>query len=213
MKNLRSIVTVGMIGLATLIPIRDAKADVSGNVKYIQTTEESNSSGSYPECNVFYELPRGINGYTFIDLYDHGDGYFGRTSLNRELGRKVRGNVEFNHFNELFSNVGVGIKAQIPRLPKDAFATVNVMPFYVDRRGNRVKNKGLLQYFGSLTLPKDFTLSSFGEWDIARGKWEYGEVELTTDLGPFTAGYNGGLIGDGDATPNLEHRASLIVNF
>lgn len=212
-KTLKDIVTAGMIGLATLLHVKKAEANVSGNVKWIQTTEEAKSYGSYVESNVFYGLPKGVNGYTFVDLYNDG-GYFGRTSWNKEIGNGISGNVEVNHFDEPVSNIGVGLKAQVPKLPENAFATISLMPLYVDRKGNRVNNQALLQYFGILNLPKGFTLFSFGELDVARGEWLYGELELGKKLfGVIRGSYNPSLISDGDMIPDLEHRFAVTVDF
>ena len=71
-RTLKNLVTAGIIGLTTLILANKAEAGVSGNIKYIHTSDESRSSGSYLESNLFYGLPRGISGYSFVDLYYHG---------------------------------------------------------------------------------------------------------------------------------------------
>ncbi len=213
LRGLAGIVALGVAALA-LSPSK-TNADVGGNIKYVQTSEESNSLGSYPEANVFYNLPKGISGYTFVDLYNHDGGYFGRTSLTKDfkgtddLAIKVEG----NHINAPLSDVGIGARLDIPNLPESVYADISLMPFYFDNNGNFIERKGLLQYFASTKLPLDLKLSSFGEWNLRTSNWEYGEMELARDLGPFSLGYNGVLLNDGDWIPTLEHRASVIVDF
>lgn len=210
LRGLTSIV-VGAATLALSSPRIDA--DVSGNIKYIQTTQESNSLGSYPEANVFYGLPRGISGYTFLDLYNHDGGYFGRTSWTKdfrdtdELALKLEG----NHINTPLSDIGFGARVNIPKLPESIYGNVSLMPFYFNKKG--VVTKSLFQYYATTNLPYNLNLSSFGEWNLRNGQWEYGEVELAKDLGFFRAGYNCVLLNNSDAIPTLEHRASVIVDF
>ena len=133
--------------------------------------------------------------------------------MSKPLGEGISGNLELNQFNEPISEMGIGIKSQVPKLPKGAYATVGLMPLYIDKNGKKVKNKGLLEYFGSLNLPKGFWVSSFGELDIVKGEWGYGEIELGKRFGPVRASYNPALIGNGDMIPGLEHRIAATVDF
>lgn len=124
--------------------------------------------------------------------------------------------LELNQFNEPISDAGLGVEFQIPMLPKNASATVSLMPFYVDKLdGNtiRIKDKVLMQYFGSLSLPKGFRISGFGEWNIAKHEWGYGEFELGKKFGSIRASYNPSLINDGGMTPKLEHRIAATIDF
>ena len=210
-KVLRNIATAGIISLTALTLPNKAMAEVHGNIKYIKTTEESNSVGSYVEGNFFYELPGKINGYTFVDLYGKEHGYFGKTSLDKKIVKDISGKTELNNFNEPASEIGFGVKYQIPGLPDNAFANVSLMPFYFDK-GEKIEGKTLLQYFAVLNLPRGFELSSFGEWD-EEGNWTYGEIEFKKAIDPVGLSYNPALIGLENSTPDLEHRFAITIDF
>ncbi|MDP3986912.1 MAG: hypothetical protein Q8P81_01660 [Nanoarchaeota archaeon] len=215
MTNLKTIITAGVMGLATLLPGRAESDNLSGNVKYIQTSNESNSLGSYPETNVFYGLPRGMKGFTFMDLYTDGDGYFGKTSINKHLTHGVSAKAQAIHGgNNPVENIGLGASVVVPGLPERISASVTGLPVYLDLDGKRVNDKSRWSYFINTSLPRGFNVSSFGEWNVADSpKWTYGEIELTKQVGPVTIGYNIGLIDNDSAIPCLENRASVIASF
>src|SRR3989344_6976715 len=103
MKLSKLILGIG-VAAATLLPIKEAQADLKGNVRYIKTENERNSYGSYAEAQGAYSLPLEFKGFSFVDLYDHngnkGEGYFGRTTLRREIKNSVLSKTQLLYSNE-----------------------------------------------------------------------------------------------------------------
>ena len=200
-----------MVGILNLMSIKEASA-LDGNIRYIQS---KNNAKSYVETRVFYDLPWNMKGYTFIDFYKNGNGYFGKTFWNKTIKYSVGLEEQIIHNNEPFTETGFGVNAFIPYIPKKAFAKVSVVPLWFDKNG-KLEDKVTVGYVGSIDLPKGYKLSSFGEWDIgAKGgpKWTYGEIDLGKKIGPVYVSYNPALISNGDATPRVEHRISVSVDF
>lgn len=214
-SRLGKILRFGAIGLASLLPIKKAEAqgNVHGNIEYIQSEISENS---YPRLNAFYSLPQRIEGYTFMELYQGGKGYFGRTTLDRAITRGVGPRAIVNHIGEPFTETGLGVGAVVPHMPRNSFATVGALPLFVDKQGRRLRHQGLVQYFFSTPLPLKLNLSGFGEWNILAEngpEWGYGEFNLGRKIGPFMVTYNPALLNDGDAMPKVEHRVAVTLNF
>jgi hypothetical protein len=181
---------------------------IHGNIEYIQSEHPENS---YLRANIFYKLPKKIEGFTFLELDKNGD-YFGKTYLDREIKKGFGFRAVGIHSGKLLRELGLGVNAVIPKTPKNIFANVGLIPLWIGSGRNEIS----LQYFASVDLPKGFNLSSFGEWDFSRGngpEWDYGEFKLEKRFGSFFVGYNPALVGKGNAIPGLEHRATLGVNF
>ncbi len=203
----------GVAGLASFMPLEKAEAQVSGSAEYVQS---ENSESSYARANAFYSLSKGINGFTFMELYRNGSGYFGKTYLDKKNSKGIGPRVMAVHAGEPLSEVGMGVNAVVPHLPKNVFATVGLLPLWIGNDGKSVGDKAMAQYFVSADLPLGLNLSSFGDLDIlADGgpQWDYGEVKLQRNFGPVFVGYNPVLLNDGDTIPRLEHRGIIGVNF
>jgi hypothetical protein len=196
--------------LALAIPAAIAAKAEASNVKCVTSLEEGVKP--YVAANMFYQMPSGIDGFTFVNFSEGG--YYGKTTLKKQIdeGISVRGQTV--HANEPITQTGVGIGAVVPGLPKNTFLEVNYMPAWFDENG-LVEDQAQAGYFVSVNLPAGIQLSSFGDWNVTglNPKWMYGEVEVSKKFGPVSVSYNGALIGDGDATPDIEHRVAVAAEF
>lgn len=212
MKLRNLLIGVG-ITLGSIFLPKVADAQVTGNLKYVHSAD--GIERSYPEIYTFYKLPKEINGFSFMYFYNSGQGYFGKTILNKKIAGRIGIKSESIHINEPITQEGLGLTASVPYLPENASLSVDFLPFWFDKNG-RIPSRSSVGYFGSVNLPANFQFSSFGKWVFGNGKgpkWGYGEAELTAKLGPFRVGYNPALIGDGDAIPRVEHRALVGIDF
>ncbi len=207
----------GAISLASLLPTQKAEAqgNVSGNVEYIQSEKPDNS---YARLQGFYTLPKDVKGFTFLEFYKNGNGYFGKTTLDKAVGEGFGARAVAYHANEPLKKAGLGVTKVVPHLPKNTFAKIGLIPIWAGNKGRAIGDKALAQYFANVNLPAGFNLSSFGDWDlITKDKgiqWEYGEINLDKKLNDvFTIGYNPVLFNKGNAVPRLEHRVVGRVNF
>jgi hypothetical protein len=184
---------------------------VSGDVGYIYSGEQE---GSYLETNLFYGLPWGVNGFTYVDLYNLG-GYFGETSLDKPMWKGVGPKIHLQHVDEPFSNAGLGVSAVIPGLPEGIFLKVGLVPLWTNKYGSMKKT--MAEYCFSVELPEKFVLSGFGNVDlVSKPTWGYGELEIARRIGKnVRIGYSASLCskGHGKATPDLEHRIALRIGF
>ena len=190
---------------------------VHGDIGFIQPVTRD-PYGSYAEGNFSYKLP-GVEGFTFMDFYtNEGAGYCGRTSLDKTLiADSIGPRVQAYHYNEPFSEGGVGIGIKIPSLPKDVFAKVNIMPVWINKEGKYDGKRAMIDYCFSMPLPKQFTLSGFGGWNLAKGStWDYGEFELSRPIYKnIKLGIGTALESRGDrkALPEVAGRITLRVTF
>lgn len=187
-------------------------ADLKGNLEYINSEKNENS---VVRTNAFYTAPFGLKAFTFLDFKKKGKGYAGKTSLEKEVvnGINVRGRIA--HINEPVSEVGVGMSANIPYMPKNTSLSLRFMPQWFSSTGKKIKDKVITGFSGRIKLPKGFNFSMFGQWNIAgeKAKWTYGEARFGKKRGPLEINYGPSLIGDGDAIPEVEHKISLKANF
>jgi len=211
-RTLKSLVTAGAIGLASLMSMK-AEAQVHGSVEYIQSEKSENS---YSRLNLFYGLPEDVRGFSFIELYDNGDGYFGRTSLDRKITDDFGVRMHVLYVNEPISKAGFGLN-WTPSLSENASARVSLLPLWIGNEGGVIGDRMELQYAGRVDLPLGFNLSGFGILDLLAGKkspqWTYGEFELTQNLGPFKIGYNPVLLNKRGVTPDMLHRLIAGIRF
>ncbi|HUW43562.1 MAG TPA: hypothetical protein VMV95_01195 [Bacillota bacterium] len=213
-KRLRNLTAGFGLGLASLLPMKNANAQIKkGSVEYIQSEINENS---YARPNLFYQLGK-INGFTFMEFYKNHKGYFGKTSLDKEVFKGISAKAIINHSGEPFGQLGLGVKAKIPHLPKGVYADVGLAPLWVDNEW-KIMNKIEAQYFFDISLPLGFSVNSFGTMDFAGtdGKgpqWGYGEINLGKDIGPVRIAYNPALLNKGNALPRLEHRATISLNL
>lgn len=208
-KTLRSLLTAGTIGLASLMPAKKAEAQVAGNIEYIQSEKKENSFG---RLNMFYSLPEKANGFSFIEFYRNGGGYFGKTILNRPIKAGLGPKVEAVYSGEPLSRVGLGVGFSVPKVPNGGYANLGLVPVWISSDQKRVQ----AQYAFGLNLPKGFHFNGFGEWNLSAEngpEWGYGETELTKDIGPLEFGYNMRLYNDGNASPKHQHGLILTLNL
>lgn len=213
MKNsLRNLVVGGIILGSTLAVPRPLDAQIHGHVEYIQTEK---SQDSYARLRGSYKLPLNIDGFSFAEFYKK-KGYFGKTYLNRPVSKAGGIEIELDHVGEPLSREGAGMNINIPWLPKDVSATVSPLPIWFDSKGQYMKNRMMLQYSFSGSLPWNFDLSGFGGWNLAakqKPQWDYGEIALTKNLGPVKIGLNPALKSNGSFIPSLENRLIIGLKF
>jgi|SRR3989344_7659712 len=208
LRSLLGVATVGL-GLAGLMPTKKAEAQTSGSVEYIQSEKDEKS---FARANTFYSLPGKANGYSFIEFYRNGGGYFGKTMASRPIVSGLGPKVEAVHNGELVSRVGFGASFSVPGMPKGSYLNLGLLPVWISAEQKRMQ----AQYVLGVSLPEGFNLSSFGEMNLrAQGgpQWGYGEAELTKSVGPFDFGYHMRLYDDGDATPKPQHGLVVRLNF
>lgn len=206
------IIATGLAALAGLglMPSK-AQAQVSGNVEYIQSEVDA---ASYPRFNAFYSTPGDVKGYTFMEFYKGGDGYFGKSIFSKEIGKGLELRTELNHVNEPLTKTGVGLQRAVPGLPENVFLKLGVLPLWFGNEGKAFGDNTIAQYFVSLTgLPLGLSADSFGQINLNTGEWGYGEVGVGRDVGPVTVRYNPALLNKGGAVPEVQQRVSLGVKF
>ncbi len=215
LPTLKEIVTAGTIGLAGLgVTAGNAEAQFnSGVVEYVQPRENSEALG---RVQGFYGLPGDVSGFSFMEFYKNGNGYFGKTYLDKPVLGRIGPRIEVDHVGEPFSYVGAGISTTIPGMPEGGFARVGILPLWRDKNGNMVKNKTMIQYSFGASLPWNMRVGGFGEWNISSPdglQWGYGEFELVKNFGDMKVGFNPVLWNDEDAIPEFENRLIIGVNF
>lgn len=201
MKNtIRSIVAAGTIGLASIVQTATAQtnqpiiSNLSGDLTYFAAQEaDSGAPTTYAEINHSAKLPYGIGTFGFIDLYGEGNGYFGKTVVEKSLTEKLSLRGHALHINEPFSQAGFGLSYVLPT-PKKVFAKLSYLPLWIDSEGKKVEDNQILGYFASVDLPHNLSLFSFGEINPVAAKgpqWSYGEIELAKNFGKkFSIGAN-----------------------
>jgi hypothetical protein len=213
-KKLRNLTAGVMLGAASLIPMKNANAQLSGSMEAIKSFK---SKQSYVRPCLFYDLPANIKGFTFLEFYQDGDSFFGRTKLTKEVAKGIGLRSDIVHGSGFPNNYGLGLNVDMPKnkILKNLYLT----PFLVDNKLKKVENKVLAGYFASIKLPFDMQLSSFGEWNL-NGKngvqWTYGELNLEKKLSDkLSVSYNPALKsrGAGKPIPRLEHRVTAKYTF
>ena len=195
--------------LATVSYVSNAKAGLKGDIEYIRSKKET---ASVVRTNAFYSTPGNLSGFSFVDLKKGKKGYSGKTSLEKEVVRGFNLRGELVHSNDFFSEAGIGINVNAPT-PKNSSLKIKLMPLWTSPK-EKIKEKIIAGYSFAVRLIKDLKLSGFGGWDISdKPEWNYGEIKLGRKIGKVNVNYHGALRGDGDATPDIEHGASVGVDF
>lgn len=221
-KTLRKILGIGAVAAAGVLPMEKAEAQFNGgSVGYVHSGKSENS---YGRLLGFYELPAEISGFSFVEFYKNGSGYYGETTLNKGIKSGLTTRVNLIHAGEPVSEAGFGVGFNIPRMPKGGYASIGFLPVWVGRDGS-VIDKAQAQYSFGFSLPKGFNLGGFGEWNLLKKggpQWGYGELEATVDLGEMLGldklkgirvGYNPALLPDGDAVPSVRQRGIAKFTF
>jgi len=191
-----------------LMPMNNAQAEVHGNVKYINSEK---NEFSYIQNNNFYKLPFGVKGYTFFELYKN-KGYYGKTSLEKEIYKGIALKTQTTHINEPVSQHGIGASLKIP----GTSLKLSHLPSWVDKQGKKIDKKVAGFYFSLDNLPYGLDFFAFGEWNTSKSpEWSYGEIEFYKDFGNYMVSYNPAFKGKTKPStiPRVEHRIAVGVNF
>lgn len=207
MTNLITKIATGtMFVLSSLMPLKKAEAQLNGNLEYIHA---NGNEGSYPRTNMFYNLPKDIGAFTFLEFYNDG-GYFGKTMLGKNINESMALKTEIKHIDEPYSKHGVGVEVKIP-LPKNAFIKLKALPFWFKGK-ERIEDE-TVGYFLNVNLPKGFNFNSFADIDSKNKEWGYGEVSFNKNVGKLNIGYNPALLPRGKLKPQIQHRITGRINF
>src|SRR3990172_3714473 len=155
-QTLRKLVTAGALGLASMLPMRNAESqNINANVDIAQSEVDS---VSFIRPNLFYKIA-GVDGYTFVEFY-RNDTFFGKTMLNRKLGKGFKAGAEIIYGSKFEDIYGLGASYDVP-MPKGSFLNLKVLPAWTDKK-RLIENKVQAGYFGGMKLPAGFNLSAFG---------------------------------------------------
>src|SRR3989344_2623707 len=149
-KTLRNLVRGGMLALASILPLKEAKSQINGNVQYIQ---HQDNSESYVRTFAFYTLPGEIKGFGIGEFYKGGDGYFGVNFLEKETGKGINPRVRIESDNEPFTWGSLGAEVPVNGLPKGISANIRWDALWIDKNGKYTPNRSVLGYFVSADLP------------------------------------------------------------
>lgn len=193
-NKIRSTLATGMMGLAGLTGIANG-ADIqtnapsfslSGDLSYfVAEKSKVGMPTSYPEINYSLKLPFGVKASGYMDFYDKGQGYFGKTIVEKEVIDRLSLRAHTYQINEPFSNIGIGASYVLPT-SKKVFAKVSYVPLWMDSNGQIIENKQIVGVFASVDLPKDFSFWAFAEVNpvgVKGPQWSYGEIELAKTFG------------------------------
>jgi hypothetical protein len=218
-KILRNITAGVILGVSSLLPMKNANAQISGSIDAVMSSKHKKS---YMRPCLSYELPGGIKGFSFLEFYKNANEkeakpYFGRTNLTKEIVKGLGLRADATHGSGGLNTYGLGLNATIPN--KTVFANLYFVPFWRNGKLQKVENKTLAGYFAKTELPFGLELSSFGEWNL-NGKngveWTYGELNLEKKLNKnLSVSYNPALKnrGAGKPIPKLEHRVTARYYF
>jgi len=209
-KSIKKIVCSAMLMASLLFPLKSF-AKTTGS---IDTIVSEAKGASYLRLNGSYSIPGKIGGYTFLELYGGGKGYFGKTSLTKHIAGPLSATSELTHVSAPLSQIGVGAKVAVP-MPQKTYCTVKLLPYWVDHTGKHVDDKVVAGYAIGTSLGKGWSVSSFGEMNVAaKGgpQWGYGEISVSKSISKdVSVSYNPALKFSGTAAPKLEHRVSMTL--
>jgi len=206
------LIPIALVGSIYLAP-KKTHADINGSLEAIVSEKKENS---YARLNGFYQLPGEINGFTFLEFYKDGKGFFGKSMLTKGLSKTFSVKGELVHINEPVTYAGVGLGLNLP-MPKGSYGSLKVLPVWVDKQGKYAPNKVIVGYVAGADLGKGWSMSSFGEANIAAKqgpKWCYGEVAVTKEIGKgVNVGYIPALKPVGKLAPKIESRVGVQIRF
>ena len=187
-------------------------AQIKGNI------EMNTSKNSLVETNFFYRSDKlKTRGFTFMDYFFKNGGFFGKTILNTKLRKNTSLETQVYHINEPITKSGVGASYKIPI--NNINAKIGILPFWIDKKGNPIKNNINANYFFKVKLPKDFSFMTFGQFTInSKGgpRWGYGEIGLSKKFGKnkkWEISYNPSLEAQGKFSTRYYHRIALRRKF
>lgn len=199
-----------------ILIILSAVAFGQSSIEYLQTDEASTSR---IRPNLYYDLPLGIEGFTFIEFYtDKSSEYYGETYLTKNVIGMFGVRADIFHTSLFEDVIGFGIYADIVS-NDNLFFQLKYIPAYFEFRGiERWKRFGVLGY----CLAWDFTanplgrwqLNSFADFNIHAQELSYGEIYLdkyVTD--DFLIGLGADLRTIGEAAPEAKLGIDLKFMF
>lgn len=200
-------------------PVKVPAFSLNGDLAYfVAEKAESGTPTSYPEINYSLKLPFSIKATGYMDFYDKNQGYFGKTIVEKGITDKLSLRAHTYQINEPFSNLGVGASFVLPT-PKGLFLKVSYIPFWINSRGEEIRNKQIVGLSASVDLPHDLSLWAFGEVNpvaVKGTQWSYGEIELAKTFGKrFSVGANIQLNckGPGKLEPEVIPRLAMRLKF
>ena len=204
----RSIALAAALGLSISSNNVHAQESLSGNIGVVRSEQSV-----YAEANAFYKPFSDVRGHTFMYLFDDNKGFFGKTTLSKEIGDVISLRSQAVHANDLVTKVGFGLEAKIPT-PDGLVAKVNYVPFW---KGSGAQD-ATTGYSIRAKLPKETYASGFGEVNLTHEKgvtWNYGELELGKNIGNTSFAYTMRLNsqGPGVATPRVDNGVAIRYRF
>ena len=118
---------VAKASLVAILATSGVSEAATGLVRAITPIKDAKGS-SYFETQALYKTPGDFNFFTFVDNYQDGAGYFGKTTGTRNIAGPISGRVQAIHCNDLYSTGKIGVKLKIPWLPKAIKANVSYSP-------------------------------------------------------------------------------------
>ncbi len=213
-KTLRNITAGVILGASSLLPMKNANAQLTGSIEAIKSFKPKQS---YVRPCLFYDLPANIKGFSFFEFYHNGNSYYGKTTLTKKVTKGIKLQAQAVHGSGFCNNYNLGLSANIQN--EKVSANFYCAPLCVSNKLKKIENKVLAGYFASIKLPFDTQLSSFGEWNL-NGKngvgWTYGEINLEKKLNKnLSVSYNPVLKnrGAGKPIPRLTHRITAKYAF
>jgi hypothetical protein len=198
-KKLLTAILAGALAATTMT------AKAQSNIELMQTTDKATSR---VRPNLFYGLPFGVKGYTFIEFYEDGKSYYAKTGLTKKIKGGLDARVEVLDFSAATDKIGIGLEYKIPT-KEETFAKVKVMPVYFGFDGKYAKPKVVMGFYFEqkiyVPILKDAKVVAFGEINIAaKGgpTWSYGELHVQKSLDDFILGIGTDLTCDGNITPH-----------
>lgn len=209
-KKIMTGVLAGALAAATIA------GKAQSNIELMQTADKTTSR---VRPNLFYKLPGGIKGYTFIEFYEDGKNYYAKTGLTKKIAGSLDARADIIDMSFAKDQVGLGLEYKLPTGEK-TFAKVKAMPVYFGMDGKYIQSKAVLGYYFEqkvyVPLIKDAKVVAFGEIDVAaKGgpKWSYGELHAQKSLDDFVLGIGVDLRSKGKLIPQPELSVKLGYVF
>jgi len=161
-------------------PAEDRKIEMTAEAVVSENRRES-----FVRPNIFYKIG-GLDAYTFFEFYGNEE-YFGKTMVSRTW-KGVGPTGELVVGSDTRNRIGAGIKYS-PELPEYVSLSAKFLPVWLDTDGR--ENRMMLGYSGSLKLPWNFDVSTFGEMNLGGdAEWGYGEISAGRNFGNLRIAYN-----------------------
>lgn len=203
--KLKQLITIGALTLASIT----SKAQVSDFL--VKMPYNISSKEILAEPTVTYNLPLGVSGFTFVDLYKGG--YFGQTDLTKEIN-KINIRSRTIHDNELHTKSGVGLNKDFSFFDDKIYLSMSFLPIWFDNEG--FLKRQTVDYFFNVDFGKGWSANGFGEWQLQDNKinWVYGEFDLGKNIKKTRISYSPAIVKNEDKKGSkLEHRFAFTYSF